>query len=81
MRVDLIMGRVVSGCQVKNLGSCLTRDTVGSSRVGSDSDFLVIIFGLGRGFFLSSSENFDPCPTRRMVGSGFSVGFIESGGP
>jgi hypothetical protein len=60
-------------------------------RVWSGFGFLVIIFELswvGPGYFLSFGENFDPCPTRRTVGSGrvgffwvVRVGFIELGSP
>jgi hypothetical protein len=51
------------------------------SRVGSDSGFLVIIFRIDRvglGYFLSSCENFDMCPTRCMVGRVFSSGLDGS---
>jgi hypothetical protein len=78
-------GQVGSGCRVTNLGPRLTRDTVGSGRVGFG--FLVVIFGLSwwAGFFLSLGENFDMCLSHRMMGSGFLragwVGFIGSSDP
>jgi hypothetical protein len=51
-------------------------------QVGSGFGFLVIIFGLDRvvlGYSLIPSENFDPCPTRRMVGRVVFFGHVGLG--
>jgi hypothetical protein len=49
-------------------------------QVGSGFGFLVIIFGLDRvvlGYSLIPSENFDPCPTRHMVGRVVFFGTLD----
>jgi hypothetical protein len=79
LRAYLIMGRVVSGlgrvmsgCWVKNHGTCPTRHTCGSGRVSGFS----YSFRDESGYFFSSDEN--SAHTRPVAWSG-RVGFFRVG--
>jgi hypothetical protein len=79
----LIMGRVLSGYHVKNLGRTRPH-IVESVQIGSGSGFLSCNFRVGSGYFLDSDENFGLHPTHRTVKLSFLgrlVGFIGLGTP